>query len=276
MIKGLGRRGIRMLLTATVLLAGATGVAFATIPGSDGVVSGCYEKRTGLLRVIDAEAGKRCTSFETAISWNQGGPAGPQGPPGEKGAPGDKGPQGDPGDKGATGDQGAVGDKGPTGDKGPQGDPGPPNPNALNSDQLGGRTPSAYREGFRNTEGSGFLPDLSTLPVICQTVPYTAEAGEIAVSSGSVSLLAPNTVALSVALRLAISTDNGATWSSLNNLWIRDSAGPDEWLSATAFDHRPSLVAGTSYRFGLMVSRDSGSNSADSYRCHLSVVFHDA
>jgi hypothetical protein len=152
MINALGRRGARMLLIATAMLAGAAGIALATIPGSDGVIDGCYEKRTGILRVIDAQAGKTCLSFETPIRWNQGGPAGPageKGPMGAKGPTGDKGPNGDQGlqgekgpvgDRGVAGTQGAAGDKGPQGDagdkgpagdkglpgdKGPQGDPGP-------------------------------------------------------------------------------------------------------------------------------------------------------
>lgn len=129
MLKKLRRRGPRLLVLAGAALATTAGVAFATIPGSTGVINGCYEKRTGILRVIDTEAGKRCLSFETAISWNQGGAAGPQGPMGDQGPTGDKGPQGDPGEKGPVGDQGPQGnpgEKGPLGDQGPLGDKGPP------------------------------------------------------------------------------------------------------------------------------------------------------
>jgi hypothetical protein len=55
---------------AVVAMLFAGGVASATIPAA-GVINGCYEKRTGLLRVIDAEAGKTCiTKYETPISWN--------------------------------------------------------------------------------------------------------------------------------------------------------------------------------------------------------------
>jgi hypothetical protein len=117
MIKELRRRGMRIVLAATAMLAGAAGVALATIPGSAGVINGCYEKRTGILRVIDTEAGKTCTSFETPISWNQAGPkgdpgpAGPAGPTGADGAPGPAGPQGVPG---PPGPQGEKGDPGPT------------------------------------------------------------------------------------------------------------------------------------------------------------------
>lgn len=95
-------------LWAAVLGVAATAaigsIAWAAIPNSAGVISGCYEKRTGILRVIDAAAGKTCLSFESPISWNQkgpmgdGGPPGPPGADGEDGAPGAAGSQGDPGD----------------------------------------------------------------------------------------------------------------------------------------------------------------------------------
>ena len=136
MSKGLRRRGVRALLIATAMLAGATGIALATIPGSSGVISGCYEKRTGILRVIDAGAGKQCLSFETPISWNQQGLKGDpgtqgiQGPKGDTGAIGPQGNAGPSGPKGAdstvAGPPGQKGDQGIQGDPGPKGDPGEP------------------------------------------------------------------------------------------------------------------------------------------------------
>ena len=78
----------------SVALVGA-GVAAGAIPGSDGVIHGCYQKYDGTLRVIDAEAGATCrTSSELPLTWNQAGspgPAGPAGPPGPQGAPGPAG-----------------------------------------------------------------------------------------------------------------------------------------------------------------------------------------
>jgi hypothetical protein len=91
------RRAVRILILATALLALGAGIAYATIPGSNGTINGCYEKRTGILRVIDAEAGKACLSIETPISWSQQGPKGDQGLQGPKGEKGDKGDKGDPG-----------------------------------------------------------------------------------------------------------------------------------------------------------------------------------
>src|SRR5207249_1561856 len=80
---------LRMLLVGTALFATATGIALATIPGSDGVISACYVKDglagAGKVRVIDAQAGKVCKATENALSWNQRGPQGPQGPQGQQG-----------------------------------------------------------------------------------------------------------------------------------------------------------------------------------------------
>jgi uncharacterized protein YjbI with pentapeptide repeats len=64
-------RAKRLLLIGGAVVALGTGFAYAAIPGADAVINGCYEKRTGLLRVIDAEAGKKCTQWETPISWSQ-------------------------------------------------------------------------------------------------------------------------------------------------------------------------------------------------------------
>ena len=106
----------------------AVSVAIAAIPGGNGTVAGCYEKNTGLLRVIDAEAGRKCTTYERAITWSQRGPAGavgatgPMGPAGSAGTAGATGPKGETGATGADGPTGATGPEGPPG---PKGDTGP-------------------------------------------------------------------------------------------------------------------------------------------------------
>ena len=92
------RHKLRWLAVGTVAALVAGGTAYATIPSSNGSVNGCYEKRTGILRVIDAEAGAKCLSIETPISWNQ---QGVQGNPGPAGPQGDTGPQG-PAGQGVT------------------------------------------------------------------------------------------------------------------------------------------------------------------------------
>lgn len=91
---------------AVIALLACGGVALATIPGSNGVISGCYVKPgyagAGKLRVIDAEAGKTCNSTENPLSWNKQGPRGPQGATGPAGPAGPQGPKGDKGDPGLS------------------------------------------------------------------------------------------------------------------------------------------------------------------------------
>lgn len=99
------------------LALGAGSVAYAAIPGSDGVIHGCYDNSTGQVRLTDPARGKpkSCSNSETAISWNQTGPQGPAGPAGPQGATGPQGAPGPKGDQGETGDTGATGPAGPAG-----------------------------------------------------------------------------------------------------------------------------------------------------------------
>jgi hypothetical protein len=83
---GIGRR-ILIGLTAIVALGVAGGIAYAGIPGGNGVISGCYAK-SGALRVIDSEAGAKCSALQKPISWNQQGPQGQPGSPGRDGVSG--------------------------------------------------------------------------------------------------------------------------------------------------------------------------------------------
>jgi hypothetical protein len=84
-----GRRSIRSRLRrpsvyeAVAIALGAAamgGVAFATIP-SNGVISACYVKSGGALRIIDADT-SACNPRENTLAWNV------QGTPGEDGSPG--------------------------------------------------------------------------------------------------------------------------------------------------------------------------------------------
>jgi hypothetical protein len=86
-----------ILVTVGLLFVGA-GVGWATIPSSNGQISGCYHKASGALRVINAESGETCNAnSELPISWNEAGPKGTTGPRGSTG------PQGPTGDAGASG-----------------------------------------------------------------------------------------------------------------------------------------------------------------------------
>jgi hypothetical protein len=64
------------------------GIAYASIPDSDGVIHARFKKASpnqGLLRVIDTERGQTCSGAENAVDWNAVGPQGIQGPPGISG-----------------------------------------------------------------------------------------------------------------------------------------------------------------------------------------------
>jgi hypothetical protein len=137
-------RSKRVVLTTSMavgLLLGGLGVglAVAAVPDASGVFSGCVNKVTGVLRVIDKSKGQTCIASgllaETPITWNQQGPKGDVGAIGVKGATGAVGPQGPKGDTGATG---ATGPKGDTGAQGPAGPIGPAGAGLTELDQLSG------------------------------------------------------------------------------------------------------------------------------------------
>ena len=85
--------------TVLIVVVGAAaagvvaGVAWATIPGSGGVIQGCYQKNVGNLRVV--ETSSDCKPSELAVSWNQKGEKGDTGAVGPVGATGPQGPKGD-------------------------------------------------------------------------------------------------------------------------------------------------------------------------------------
>jgi len=110
--QGKGHR-IAAVSIMAVLLTGI--VAFASIPGGDGVINGCYKKSGGTLRVIDPAVSQCDSRAETPISWNQTGPQGPQGIQGVQGPVGPAGPQGLQGPQGTTGATGETGPAGPVG-----------------------------------------------------------------------------------------------------------------------------------------------------------------
>jgi collagen triple helix repeat protein len=98
------------------LMVGALLVAtagFVAAQSSSTVINGCIQKQTGVLRV--PTSGSCDPKNETAISWNQVGPQGPQGEQGPQGPKGDTGPQGPRGEQGPAGPQGPQGVKGDPG-----------------------------------------------------------------------------------------------------------------------------------------------------------------
>lgn len=82
------RKWLASAAAAAVLLFGG-GVAYASIPGPNGVIYGCYKTSgpgQGALITIDSSAS--CPSGYTSLNWNQTGPQGPAGTNGTNGVSG--------------------------------------------------------------------------------------------------------------------------------------------------------------------------------------------
>lgn len=100
-----------LIVAIAALVVAIGGVAYATIPDSNGVIHACYG--TGrYLKVIPARSHQSCPKGFTPLSWNQSGPPGLPGIPGPAGSPG---PQAAPGATGPAGPQGPQGPSGTTG-----------------------------------------------------------------------------------------------------------------------------------------------------------------
>ena len=62
-----------MLSVALLLGTAVSSVAIAAIPSTTtGQVTGCVNKSTRAVRIIDYQAGKRCASTESTVSWGKG------------------------------------------------------------------------------------------------------------------------------------------------------------------------------------------------------------
>lgn len=99
-----GRTARRAVLVA-LLVAAATGVAYAAIPDGGGAYTACMLNKVGTVRLIDpslpaSNLMSHCTGVETKFAFNQ---QGQQGSPGLPGAPGKDGAPGANGKDGADG-----------------------------------------------------------------------------------------------------------------------------------------------------------------------------
>lgn len=92
----IGRRGTVVAAITVAALTLVGGVAYATIPGPDGTINGCYraseDDQKGQLRVVNDPTA--CRSNEVPIAWNRVGPQGAKGEQGEPGARGTNGTDG--------------------------------------------------------------------------------------------------------------------------------------------------------------------------------------
>ena len=91
------RRHYIGLLALFVALGGTSFAAVKSIVGRDGVIHGCYVRKSGSLRVVSP--GRQCRHNESAVAWSRDGRpgvpgiAGPQGPTGAAGVDGQPGAQ---------------------------------------------------------------------------------------------------------------------------------------------------------------------------------------
>ena len=143
------KRRLLPLAAGLVAVLVVGGAALATIPGSDGAIRGCYAKRDGALRVLDASTAQ-CKGNENTLTWNQAGPKGESGPQGLNGGAGATGPAG------PKGEDGVAGAEGPQGDRGAPGDPG--EPGAEGPRGLTGATGAAGSTGPAGPPGTAGLP----------------------------------------------------------------------------------------------------------------------
>ena len=80
-----------MVVAVIALLVALGGIAAASIPGKGGVITACYLKTGGSLRVLNTSrpgASGRCHRNERTLTWNQLGRQGIQGKKGNTGPPG--------------------------------------------------------------------------------------------------------------------------------------------------------------------------------------------
>ena len=86
-----------MVVAVIALLVALGGIAAASIPGKGGVITACYLKTGGSLRVLNTSrpgASGRCQRNERTLTWNQLGRQGIRGKQGIQGVKGHAGPPG--------------------------------------------------------------------------------------------------------------------------------------------------------------------------------------
>ena len=138
-------------------------------PAAADVISGCYSKSTGSLRIVVSVGA--CKSGEVGITWTSEGTPGPTGPQGPAGAIGPAGPSGP---TGAVGPQGPIGDTGAVGPQGPQGAVGPTGayPTTLPSGQT---LRGAFSVDFFAESVNGRGSSTISFPIQLATEPSTVE-----------------------------------------------------------------------------------------------------
>lgn len=209
-------RVVRYILVCILGLSiGSAGAVLsaALIPDENGIIHGCYQPTSGILRVVGGASD--CRETEVAISWNQRGPTGPSGaagpagptgaagPSGPLGPTGPIGPAGATGPTGQTGPTGASGATGPTGPSGPAGPTGPAGQGISSLNSLNGLP---CGNGDLGTTRVLYVSD-GTVSILCDTPPVATPK--------------PVFTAVSVAANLATVTFNrgvcrNQSWAAVN------------------------------------------------------------
>lgn len=68
--RGGTRIAAAFLLSASLIVGGS--IAWASIPGSNNLVTACVTSTTGSVRIIDTDKGQTCTTAETKVNWGGG------------------------------------------------------------------------------------------------------------------------------------------------------------------------------------------------------------
>jgi len=161
------------------LIAGTVLLVLTPLPvraQQSDVLYACLNPGIGGVRLV-AES-EICRSTEIKVQWNVTGVAGPQGPQGQQGVSGATGATG------ATGAKGETGETGPVGPQGPQGAAG-----ATGAQGLSGVVTVLGYEVANNNLAVQINP---FTPAGCETAPYTAGLGEIAIITATVTVYNPN------------------------------------------------------------------------------------
>jgi hypothetical protein len=206
------------------LIAGAVLLVLSPLPvraQQSDVLYACLNPGNGGVRVVAAS--ETCRSTEVKVQWNVTGVAGPQGPQGPQGVPGATGQTGTTGETGATGQTGATGATGETGQTGATGATGETGATGATGAKgatgekgatgATGETGPVGPQGPQGVAGamgahgnSGVVTVLSyevnnnnlavqigpSTPPGCETAPYTAGPGEVAIITGNVTVFSPN------------------------------------------------------------------------------------
>jgi hypothetical protein len=161
-------------IRAGLIVFGAAFVGLFALPqpAAADVISGCFSKSTGSLRIVVSIGA--CKSGEVGITWTSEGTPGPTGPQGPAGVAGPAGPAGVAGATGAVGAQGPTGDTGEAGPVGPQGATGAtgPYPTTLPSGQtLRGSFSVEFTAAAVNSRGASAI----SFPIPLATEPIGVE-----------------------------------------------------------------------------------------------------